>query len=91
MLCNVLARSRCCSQLLAKSELPKGLLVFNSPARCGIDPALKRDNNAALLADGPRELDVISANAGEALPYGDPEGVACPDLGRPSEDCEPFN
>lgn len=89
MLCKVLARSLPANQLLANKELPKGL-VFKRLARCGIEPALKRDSNAALLAGGPREPGVESPKDGEPpAVYGEAEGVCCPDFGS-SEDCEPL-
>jgi hypothetical protein len=54
MLCKVFARSLEASQLLAKSEEPKGL-VFNRLALCGIDPALRRESNAAFDAAAPAD------------------------------------
>lgn len=89
----MLALSRPASQLLANSELPKGLPP-KIGVRCGSEPALKRDRSAALLVGGPRILAPADAWGSlcivEPLPYGDGEGVAWPDLVIPGDVCDPL-
>ena len=85
MLCSVLALSLPAIQLLAKSDDPNGLVPPKN-VRCGIDPALSRDNRAALLDACALAL-ACSSLGGVPAPYGlfDAEGL--PDLGR-SDGCE---
>jgi hypothetical protein len=77
MLCKVLARSLPAIQLLANNEFPNGLDVPSIFGRCGIDPALRRDNNAALLLlRAAPALACCSDSAGEPEPEnGLPDGV----------------
>ena len=63
------------SQLLAKSEFPNGLIVFNRLALCGIDPALNLCSKAALEAAAPA-VACASPEAGVLGPKGLAEGVA---------------
>lgn len=82
----MLARSLPASQLLAKRDDPNGLDPPNKLLRCGIDPALNLESNAALLED---DAPADACSAGVLDWNGLVDGVARLDLER-KEDCEPF-
>lgn len=74
MLCNVLALSLPAIQLLANKEEPKGLPPPMRLLRWGIEPALRRDSSAWLLA---LEAPAVACESvyGVADPYTLPGGV----------------
>ena len=62
MLARVTILSRLGPQLLEKSEFPNGLEDPGKFDLCGIEPARKRDNSAALVELGASSLaEVVSA------------------------------
>lgn len=100
MLCNVEALSRPLDQLVVNSEEPKGLGFSIKFARCGNDPALKRDNSVdfgnweelkpAETSSLTRRADLkgLGDGVGLVLLDGKETGLLVPDVSAPGENLD---